>query len=73
MRKKEKLPVEGVERYRDIINNILDVIIEIDVKGKFIYLSPQVYDVFSFRPEELIELSAYDFIHREDLSYFKEA
>ena len=73
MRKTKKTLVEGVERYKDIINNILDLIVEVGAKGKFIFLSPQVYDIFGFRPEELIGLRVYEFIHREYLSYFKES
>ena len=72
-RKAENQLAEEAERYRDIITNILDVIIEVDAKGKFIYLSPQVYDIFGFQPEELIGSMVNKFIHPEDLSRFKKA
>lgn len=73
MKQKEELLIDLGRRYRDIINNILDVIVEVDAKGKFIYLSPQVYDMFVSQPEELIGLRAHKFIHPEDLSRFKKA
>ena len=60
------------ERNRYIINNILDVIVEVNTKGKFIYFSPQVYDLFGFRSKELTGLNSYNFIHPEDLSHFRE-
>ncbi len=71
MRKTVQSLIKLGERYKDIIDNILDVIVEVNIKGEFIYLSPQVYDVFGFRPEELIGLRTYQFIHPEDLSFFK--
>ena len=71
MRKTERSLLELGEEYRDIIDNILDVIVKINANGKFIYLSPQVYEMFGFRPEELIGLSMYKFIHPEDLSDLK--
>ncbi len=72
MRKTEQSLIELVKRQRDIIDYILDVIVEVNVKGKFVHLSPQVCDMVGFRPEELIGLSVYQFVHPEDLSYFRE-
>ena len=40
------------ERYRRLINNLSDTIIEADVADKFIYLSPQFYDIFGYQPKE---------------------
>ncbi|MFX1313887.1 MAG: PAS domain S-box protein [Promethearchaeota archaeon] len=59
---------ESIEKLRSIINNIRDVIIESDLNGNFIYVSPQAYDILGYRPEEVIGLNGYKFIHPEDLS-----
>ena len=72
MRKTEQSLIELVKRHKHIIDYILDVIVEVNAKGKFIHLSPQIGDMIGFRPEELIGLSVYQFVHPEDLSYFRE-
>ena len=73
IRETEQSLIELGEKYNYIIDKILDVIIEVDAKGKFVYLSPQVYGMFGFRPEELIGLSVYKMIHPDDLSHFNES
>jgi len=45
----------------------LDVIVEIDSDGTFIYCSPQTFKLFGYQPEELIGLNAFNFVHPEDL------
>ena len=45
---------ESEEKYRNIINNISDVIGELDLRGNFTYISPQVYDILGFKPEEIV-------------------
>ena len=56
-----------LEQYRYLIDNILDVILEIDSDGTFIYCSPQTFKLFGYQPEELIGLNAFNFIHPEDV------
>ncbi len=56
------------QRFHQIVNNILDIIVEIDLKGNFTYVSPQVYDILGYYPDEVIGVSASKFIHTEDLS-----
>lgn len=58
---------QSEEKHRRLINNISDVIIESDNSGNFIYISPQVTDLFGFEPEEVIGKNALQFIHPEDL------
>ncbi|MBY8987674.1 MAG: PAS domain-containing protein [Candidatus Lokiarchaeota archaeon] len=55
------------QRFHQIVNNILDIIVEIDLKGNFTYVSPQVYDILGYYPDELIGISGFKFIHPEDL------
>ncbi|MFX1364394.1 MAG: PAS domain-containing sensor histidine kinase [Promethearchaeota archaeon] len=72
MRKK----IQSLEKFkiknRPFNHNILEVIVEINLDGKFICFSPQVYDLFGFRPKKLIKLNEQNFIHPEDLSLYRE-
>lgn len=57
---------ESEEKYRTLIDNILDIIFELDLDGKIIYLSPQTIDMLGYKPEELITRNAFSFIHPDD-------
>ncbi len=50
-----------------LINNITDVITEVDLDGTFTYVSPQVYDMFGYKPEDIIGKKFLSFIHPDDL------
>ena len=64
---------ESEEKYRTLVNNVIDVIFETNLDGKFTYVSPQVKVIFGYQPEEMIEHKIYDFIHQEDLLNVKKA
>ncbi len=59
---------ESEEKYRNLINNVSDVIIETDLKGMIFYVSPKAHVNFGFKPEELIGQKIFKFIHPEELS-----
>jgi len=59
------------EKYRNIINNISDIIVELDLDLNFTYISPQCFDIFGFKPENLIGKNVYKFIHPEDVQALK--
>ncbi|MFX1507164.1 MAG: PAS domain S-box protein [Promethearchaeota archaeon] len=62
---------ESEENYRDLMKNISDVVIELDSKGRFIYVSPQLPSLSGRQPKEIIGKSIYqdrfDFIHPDDV------
>ena len=60
------------EKYRYLINNIQDSIIETDLDGTITYINPYVYSMFGYQQNELIGSNAFKFIHPKDLSYYKE-
>ena len=60
------------EKYRNIIYNISDIIVELDLGLNFTYISPQCYDTFGFNPEDFIGQTAYKFIHPDDFPIVKE-
>ncbi len=57
---------ESEEKYRMLIDSISDVIFEIDLDGKIIYLSPQTTYMLGYRPEHLINKNSFTFIHPDD-------
>ncbi|MFX0143139.1 MAG: PAS domain S-box protein [Candidatus Hodarchaeota archaeon] len=58
---------ESEEKYQFLINNILDVIAETDLDGIFSYISPRVYDIFGYIPEEIIGKRFFSYIHPDDM------
>lgn len=64
---------ESEKNYRTLVNNVIDVIFETNLDGKFTYISPQVKTLFGYQPEEMIDYQIYNFIHQEDLMNVKKA
>lgn len=58
---------ESAEKYEFLINNILDVIVELDLDGYFSYVSPRVYDMLGYHPEELIRNQFFSYIRPDDM------
>ena len=58
---------ESEERYRSLIDNLSDIVVETDSEGKFTFISPQVTETLGYEPEEEIGKSGFDFIHPDDL------
>lgn len=58
---------ESEEKYRGLINNLLDVIIECNLEGEFLTVSHQCFDILGFKPEEMIGKRNIDFIHPDDV------
>ncbi len=54
-------------KFHQIVNNLVDAIVEIDLKGNFTYTSPQIYNILGYYPNELIGVNGFEFIHPEDL------
>jgi len=63
---------ESEEKYRTIVNNITDIILETDLKGIITYISPQCFDIMGYLPEELIGKLAFKYVHSEDLQLVAE-
>ncbi len=63
----EQRLTESEEKYRSLINNLTDVILELDIKGTLTYISPQCSNIIGYNPSELVGKSALKFIHPEDV------
>ena len=62
-----KLIKDSEEMYKNIISNLMDIIIVLDLKGNFLYVSPQIHDISGFKQEELIGKSGFKFMHPDDV------
>ena len=56
------------EKFRDLVNRISDLLLEVSLNGKFTYASPQIYDIFGFTPEEIQNKRISKFIHPKDMT-----
>ncbi len=53
--------------YKNIISNLMDIIIVLDLKGNFLYVSPQIYTISGFKQEELLSKSGFKFMQPDDI------
>ncbi|MFX1501030.1 MAG: PAS domain-containing protein, partial [Promethearchaeota archaeon] len=58
---------ESEKQYRNLINKLTDVVIEIDFEGNISYISSQITHILGYTPEELIGTNGFQFIHPNDL------
>ncbi|MBX3024212.1 PAS domain S-box protein [bacterium] len=57
---------ESERRYRDLIENLSEVIYTADTAGRITYISPNVELYSGYRPEEVVGRPITDFIHPDD-------
>lgn len=62
----EEATKESEERYRVITENAYDLISEISPDGRFLYASPNHYEVLGYHPNELIGRRIFDLVHPDD-------
>ncbi len=63
----EDMLKESANRYRTLVENINDLIVETSADGRFIYLSPKHEEVLGYKPEELMGRNIFENIHPGDL------
>jgi len=61
LRKSEK-------KYRDLVENISDVIYSIDKNGVMTYISPAIESIVGYSPSEIIGKPLIEFVYKEDLT-----
>lgn len=57
---------ESQEKYRDLVENLNEVVYALDDKAIITYVSPSVEQTSGYRPDELIGRSYIDFVHPDD-------
>lgn len=62
----EKLS-ESEIRYKFLIDSIPDVMGELDLDGTISFVSPQVYDLLGYHPDEMVGTDFFKFIHHDDV------
>jgi two-component system, cell cycle sensor histidine kinase and response regulator CckA len=61
------------EHFRSLIENASDIVTIVGENGVFRYASPSVERVLGYAPAELLERSAFDYVHPEDIAVVGEA
>jgi PAS domain S-box-containing protein len=61
------------EDYKNIIENLSDLVIKVEIDGTIHYVSPQIEEMFGYKQNDLIGKNSYDLIHPEDVSRFLKA
>ena len=58
----QTLVAESSQRqYRELFESVVDIVYRTDIEGKFLQLSPSVFNVLGFKPEELLGRKITDF------------
>jgi PAS domain S-box-containing protein/putative nucleotidyltransferase with HDIG domain len=63
---------ESEEKYRDLVENINDILFLTDDKGTITYISPQVHSVLGYTPSEFVGRTFNEFIDPEHLPFIVE-
>ncbi len=64
---------ESETRFRNLVQNSSDIITILNSAGEITYESPSFYRAFDYDEQDIIGMSAFDFIHPEDLENVKES
>jgi two-component system, sensor histidine kinase and response regulator len=62
---------DSEEKFRDLVENITEVIFTVDRNGSITYISPAIASVAEWMPAELTGRSIFTLIHHEDLDRFR--
>ncbi|MFX0101082.1 MAG: PAS domain S-box protein, partial [Candidatus Hodarchaeota archaeon] len=66
-RESEEKLKQSEEKYRSIMDNISDTVLQMDISGNIEYISPQVQELGDYMPDELLGTNGFNLIHEEDL------
>jgi PAS domain S-box-containing protein len=72
-RKTETALRESKDHYQLLVNNQTDMIVKLDVEGRFLFVSPSFCRMFGKSSEELLGRYYLPFVHEEDLAQTTES
>ena len=64
---------QSEEHFRSLIENASDIVTIVGENGVFRYASPSVERVLGYKPGDLLERNAFDFVHPDDIPAVAEA
>ncbi len=64
---------ESEEKYRTLVHNVSDIILESDLEGNREFVSPQITKITGFSLEESLLMNEFDLIHPDDVDNVKQA
>lgn len=62
---------ENETQYKQLLENIQDLVCEVDAYGRFIYTNSKYEEVLGYKPNELLRHESIDLIHPEDAGLAK--
>ena len=71
-KQRENALIESEEKYRDLVENINDILFLTDDKGRITYISRSVYSVSGYTASEIVGRSFQELIYPEDLPFIVE-
>ena len=69
---RENALMESESRYRNLVENVNDMIWEVDEKSIYTYVSPQSVGVLGYEPEALLGKAPFDFMQYRDRKWVSE-
>jgi len=64
---------ESELRFRLLAENATDIIARVGADGNYLYVSPSCKALLGYKPEELVNRSAFKFVHHDDVAKLKKA
>src|SRR4051812_49269907 len=64
--------MRDIERFRILLENSLDLVVEVALDGKFIYVSPNVKTILGYNVEEMLHSSIFERVHPDVLLFVQE-
>lgn len=68
-KKRGQQNIHNEAKYKQLIENIEEIVIEVDENGILRYVSPAVFKISGYSPIELIDAPFLPYIHPDDLQY----